>query len=729
MKIKFVLSVLFLLIDLGHGAYQWPLKPFDRQHDVSATFCENRPSSDGSNPIDHFHNAIDIPLAEGGEVYAIESGSVVSITRTGYSAWIRVGRYNYLHVTPLASLSVNDHVDKGQLVGHTNYAGHIHLIDGYYPDYINPLRKDGIAPFEDSYLPTVGYVQFYKDGTTTQFTNNKVSGLVDIVSRLYDRTDNGPLGSNNGIYLAGYQIYDSSGTEALTQPIIPYQFDVRPSNDYIRNVYFKGSDLSTYIYILSNKITGNSYWDTRDYPPGQYQIKVFTGDTRDNRDEYWQKVKVVKQDVSPPAKPNVTSFTGQANGDWRLRWLPNDSSDVAGYEFYFSLTGTSFNLQNTISNALLPSDTSYIWNNFGYDYPLYVRLRAYDTAPITNYSAFSNTYVIKLSPDTASILIVDGFSRSDGYWQSGRHDFVRSYADMLLKHDLAFNSCSVGGLIGGQVDLKDYKTVFYFTGDDSTLSLQERELIREYLDSGGQLFLSGSNIVSGAIRCGDTAFVKEDLHVILVSDSATTAEIQTDSETGSVSQPFNHMAANDVITFLDPARDFIEYGNGSVAAIQFSGYTDSSARPAQLVFCAFPFELIEPAESRQILFDQALTFFGIPVTAIGSGPEVIIPKDLRLLMSYPNPFGPGTAGIHSSMTRIRYRIPIPPGKLLRVGLDIFDIRGKHIRSLMDQKQSAGQYEIVWNGRNGRGQPVSSGLYFCRFTYGTKSVFLKLILMR
>jgi hypothetical protein len=47
------------------------------------------------------------------------------------------------------------------------------------------------------------------------FPGSKISGKVDMVVRLYDKTDNGTYGSNNGVYLAGYQIYDSSGTDAV----------------------------------------------------------------------------------------------------------------------------------------------------------------------------------------------------------------------------------------------------------------------------------------------------------------------------------------------------------------------------------------------------------------------------------------------------------------------------------------------------------------------------------
>ncbi|MBD3224871.1 MAG: T9SS type A sorting domain-containing protein [Caldithrix sp.] len=718
MKNKFLyagLSLIFVISTQSGNAYQWPLKPFDQQHEISGTFCENRPS--GSVLRHHFHNAIDIPLSEDGKVYAIVAGYVTGIVRKGYSAYIRVGRYNYLHVNPLVSLDVNDYVEKDQLVGYTNYANHIHLIDGEYPNYINPIREGGIAPFEDPFLPTVQYIKFFQDRSTFEFDEGKVTGKVDIVARLYDRTDNGALGSNNGIYRAGFQIYDSSGTQAVTNAVVPYQFDARPSNSYIKNVYFKGSDLSTYIYTLTNKVNYNSYWNTDDFEKGTYRIKVFTEDTRGNRSEKWTTVEIVEPDDQAPAKPVIKSFTGRSDGGWDMAWKTNPANDVDGYHFLFSFDGHRFDTQEEISDALAGSDTSYTYADFGYTYPLFVRLQAYDHAAIANRSTPSNTYAVKLSENGARILIVDGFSRTDGYWTQNRHDFVSDYARHLIEQEESFNSCSVNGLLAGTTDMTDYKIVIYFTGDRQGLSIEEQDLIRAYLEGGGQLFISGSGLISGLTNDGYGNFSKEYLRAQLKSDSTSHTGVSDPDgiNFATITPPENQLPASDVLISGDAAQTFFIYADGQTAVSAYSGTFGSSDRNGSVVTAAFPFELLQNDDARQMLFNQVLDFMDEATPIAETQPSR--PNRAVLLDNYPNPFNP--------QTTIRYGI----NKKQHVQLTIYNVLGEKISTLLSREVNAGMHTFRWNGRDDHDRAVSSGIYLCRLQTEDHAKTIKLFLMR
>ncbi len=706
--------LLILFVEMTTAGYQWPIKPFDTQHFVSATFCENRPSSDGTVQIDHFHNAIDIPLSSGGNVYAIEAGSVVSITREGYSAWIRVGRYNYLHVTPLAELDVNDYVQKGQLVGHTNYANHVHLIDGYYPDYINPLRADGIAPFADPYLPTVASLKFYIDGTKTAFPGSKISGKVDMVVRLYDKTDNGAYGSNNGIYLAGYQVYDSSGTEAQSARYTPYKFDVRPSNSYVRNVFFDGSDLSTYYYILTNQVQQNNYLNTAAYSPGKYKIKIYTEDTRGNRTEFWKSIEIAEEDNIAPDKPEIKLFDGQADGSFQLYWKKNSAADIAGYEFYFSFDGVNFNRHSSVSSAIAAQDTGYSGNGFNYSYPFYIRLRVYDDAARTNESEFSNTYVNKPGADGSRFLIVDGFSRTDGYWKNMRHDFVSRYAEFLLEQDETFISCSAEALEQGLVDLIDYPNVLYFKGDNLGLSAKEREALAAYLENGGNLFLCGSAIMRGLMEDGQTSFAAEYLKAALLSDSSVSLIVFDSAKINrnEVSAPYDKTPACDVLTGLDGAAPFFIYQNDSSAGISFYNTFGNSEQPAKLIFAGFPFELLENSASAQELFNTVSEYFSAPDIPLSEKPEAY-----TTLSAVPNPF--------KESVKIKYSVSSDYKQPVRVKIDIFDIQGRLVKVLADKELSAGSAEAVWEPDGN----FSSGVYVCRLRFGRENRVIKLVLLK
>lgn len=92
------------------------------------------------------------------------------------------------------------------------------------------------------------------------------------------------------------------------------------------------------------------------------------------------------------------------------------------------------------------------------------------------------------------------------------------------------------------------------------------------------------------------------------------------------------------------------------------------------------------------------TQYGI-VTSIKS-PEDIIPRLFELYQNYPNPF--------NAETTIRYRLA-EPGK---IQITIYDITGREVKKLLDEeKPTAGEYSITWNGKDSRGHIVSSGVYF------------------
>lgn len=82
--------------------------------------------------------------------------------------------------------------------------------------------------------------------------------------------------------------------------------------------------------------------------------------------------------------------------------------------------------------------------------------------------------------------------------------------------------------------------------------------------------------------------------------------------------------------------------------------------------------------------------------------EVEVPWRLSLGDNYPNPFYPSTT--------IEYDLPAPGG---RVNLAVYDVRGRLVRTLVDQNVDAGHHRVYWDGKNNVGDPVPSGIYFHR----------------
>jgi len=93
-----------------------------------------------------------------------------------------------------------------------------------------------------------------------------------------------------------------------------------------------------------------------------------------------------------------------------------------------------------------------------------------------------------------------------------------------------------------------------------------------------------------------------------------------------------------------------------------------------------------------------------------------IPQKLTL-RNYPNPFNPGTT-IHFSLPRSG-----------QVVLKIYDIQGREVITLVNEKKSAGHYEVYWDGTNRTGQPVASGTYFYQLRFGDQAITRKMLLLK
>jgi hypothetical protein len=90
----------------------------------------------------------------------------------------------------------------------------------------------------------------------------------------------------------------------------------------------------------------------------------------------------------------------------------------------------------------------------------------------------------------------------------------------------------------------------------------------------------------------------------------------------------------------------------------------------------------------------------IIITDVSDGDGRII-TDYRLYQNYPNPFNPSTL--------IQYEIPNSG----QVTLTVYNIVGQQVRTLVNKSQTAGAYQISWDGRDEQGRRLSSGVYFYR----------------
>ncbi len=96
-----------------------------------------------------------------------------------------------------------------------------------------------------------------------------------------------------------------------------------------------------------------------------------------------------------------------------------------------------------------------------------------------------------------------------------------------------------------------------------------------------------------------------------------------------------------------------------------------------------------------------------------------LPKVFALGQNTPNPFNPSTS----------ISFQVPQGESARVSLEIFNIRGMKVRTLIDAVREPGEYTLFWDGRDADGRKASSGVYFYRMRAGEFTQTRKMVILK
>ncbi|MCK4654864.1 MAG: T9SS type A sorting domain-containing protein [Candidatus Cloacimonetes bacterium] len=123
-----------------------------------------------------------------------------------------------------------------------------------------------------------------------------------------------------------------------------------------------------------------------------------------------------------------------------------------------------------------------------------------------------------------------------------------------------------------------------------------------------------------------------------------------------------------------------------------------------------------------IIFEDLATI-GTPfepyqLTAILTSAEGVYPVfSTKLNPNFPNPFNPETTISFSIIEDCR------------VTIDVYNIRGQKVKTLVNEKLNAGAHQVIWHGKDENGKSVSSGIYFYKMNSGRYTSVKKMILMK
>jgi len=107
----------------------------------------------------------------------------------------------------------------------------------------------------------------------------------------------------------------------------------------------------------------------------------------------------------------------------------------------------------------------------------------------------------------------------------------------------------------------------------------------------------------------------------------------------------------------------------------------------------------------------------VTVVVVTGKSESLLPESFSLSQNYPNPFNPETV--------IKYALP----EDCYVELDVYNILGQKVKTLVNQYQNAGYKMVHWNGRDDKGNEIASGILFYKIKTPKYSETKKMVLLR
>jgi hypothetical protein len=240
------------------------------------------------------------------------------------------------------------------------------------------------------------------------------------------------------------------------------------------------------------------------------------------------------------------------------------------------------------------------------------------------------------------VLIVDG----DDRWQfqttenpnCTNHNFCAIAGQNIS--GVVFESAHHNAIIDGTVQLTNYSAVVWLLGEESTVdesfSSAEQSLVTAYLNGGGNLFVSGSEIAWDLDRTGsgpttaDRDFYHNQLRAVYSGDDANTyafAPLSSGIFSNNASSGFDNGTRG---TYNVDFPDVLLTTNGSVPCISYTGGTGGNAAVqydgllggGKVMNWGFPFETITNSAVRDAYMSDVLRFFGLIPAPVLSNPVV-----------------------------------------------------------------------------------------------------------
>jgi len=361
----------------------------------------------------------------------------------------------------------------------------------------------------------------------------------------------------------------------------------------------------------------------------------------------------------PPTHPAVRNVGG---GRVRISWRPSPTDTVGlrgdaadYYRVYTSTDGIGWSNGISVGNT-----TAYTLTGLSPGQLLFVRVTAVNRG---GESFPTETLAVRVG-NGAGVLLVNGFDR--GYNlrmlldRMNRYDYAIQHGEVI---SYPFDSASNEAVRDGDVALDGYAVVDWILGEESapdqTLDSAERALLADFLDNGGALFISGTEIGWHLDDQGAApAFYNTYLRADYVGDDAGTYEVEPVA--GSIFDGLPRFRFDAPGMYDADYPDVITPTSGSTAALTYSGGTGGVAAVQyengcqRLVYFGFPFEVIHP-DDRAGVMARVMDFLDLclppPVNA-----HITSPDDGSVHNTVPPFEGTAEVGGSDSLDRVEVQV-------------------------------------------------------------------------
>ncbi|MGH1363166.1 MAG: type IX secretion system sortase PorU [Calditrichia bacterium] len=293
---------------------------------------------------------------------------------------------------------------------------------------------------------------------------------------------------------------------------------------------------------------------------------------------------------------------------------------------------------------------------------------------------------------------------------------VREPGEFITRENLTYESTGAA-IFRGKVPIVNgtFLAQFVVPEDVNSGEVAARGKIHAYSWNGSEEGMGfADSIVVGGLAPGINDNTSPQLSLVFEGDSAgneayLVADLSDDSGINLSELGSRHPAL-----FIDGNRqdslfvgDFFTYNEGS--------YTSGTLRyPLPYLSNGSHSVTLEVYDNYNNFATDSLSF-----TITGIEPQDQLPTRISLGANYPNPFNPATT------------IPftLSGGKNFLVRLDVYNILGQRVATLLNKVMPPGEYLTQWNGRNDAGEAVASGLYYYRLQAGNHIRSAKMILLK